>query len=118
MNMEEAARYNPALLTQDVLIDLMSELQAYRDIAENARLDSPEELAAYVDELETKSGQCNDEDHSNFDDYKAFFDDAVSTIENAGGRWPCAEPCDTTLTAYLLQCIERGAEVLSAEEGE
>jgi hypothetical protein len=111
-NVEEIARYQPELITPDLLIDLMAELQAYRVLIEDTPTESPEGLAAYLSDLEEKAGQCNNEDHSNFDDYKLFFGYCVDSLNK---HWPCAEPWDTNLTRVICDAIARGD---SKEESE
>jgi hypothetical protein len=105
-NVEEIARYQPELITPDLLIDLMAELQAWRDIGEQSNsAETPEEALWYIQDLEEKAGQCNNEHHSNFDDYKSFFDDCVGSLNK---HWPCAEPWDTNLTQVICDAITRG----------
>ena len=105
-SLEERARYAPESISHDELIDLLAELDAWRAMSDS---ESPEEVAKRVDALEEQAGQCNDEDHSNFDDYKEFFDDCVRTLEDAAGNWPCAEPWDMNLRSVILEAIEKGA---------
>jgi len=112
-NVEEIARYQPEIITPDLLVDLMAELQAWRTIGEQScSAETPEYLQDYVKEMEEKACGCNNEDHSNFDDYKLFFDDCVNSLNK---HWPCAEPWDTNLTQVICDAIARGD---SEEESE
>lgn len=108
-NLEEIAKYKPELITPDVLVDLMSELQAWRNCVDRHYVESPEEAAAYVNDLEEKAFGCNSEAHAKFDYYKEFFEDCVNALEENSGRWPCAEPYDNNLRAVICGAITRGS---------
>jgi len=115
VDLEELAKYSPEKITADIMVDLMAELHAWRNVVNWRTSETPEELEAYISDLEELSSQCNNKKHTNFDDYKLFFDDCVSTLEDIGGRCPCAEPYDNALKNYVLECITAGAEKLEAE---
>lgn len=103
----ERIQYAPESFSSDELIDLLGELDAWRDMSDS---ESPEDVSSRINALEEQAGKCNDSDHSNFDDYKEFFDDCVRTVEDVGGRWPCAEPYDLNLRVYICDAITRGLE--------
>lgn len=80
---ERAQGHGPAI-GQDELLDLLAELDAWRGTFAGARntrqiecVDTPEELVAYIEELE--SNQENP-DHADYDDLKEFFDDCADII--------------------------------------
>lgn len=105
-NIFERARYGH--VTRDEILDALAELIAWREMADSVEghVDGPEEFGVYISDLEDKAGICNNEDHSNFDDYKEFFDDCVGMLPKA---WPRAEPWDLNLRAVITEAIEKGS---------
>lgn len=107
-NLAELAVYFPERITPEILADLLAELQTYRNICEDVNhgnCETPEELAKYIEEIEELSAGCNNEDHKQFDDYKTFFDDCVSSLN---AHLPCAAVYDTNLTQVIFDAISKG----------
>ena len=107
----ERFQYAPHTLTETEIHDALKELEDWRAAAEEWRCDDAEELAAYVDSLE--SNQENP-DHAQFDDYKSFFDDCVEALNK---HWSAAEPWDMNLRDVILSAITRG-DVYDVEDEE
>jgi len=110
----ERAQGHGPWIERDELLDLLAELDAWRDTFAGARntrqiecVDTPEELSAYIEELE--SNQENP-DHADYDNLKEFFDDCVQALEDEGGHWPCAEAYDLNLRQVICDAIRNGAE--------
>lgn len=89
MPLIERARYAPETIDNQELIEALEDLAKYRDIG---GCDYPEGLAEEYAELEDREEKPKD-----YDDYKSFFDDVVSSMEDYCGRWPCASPSDQNL---------------------
>ena len=117
-NLGEIAEYFPEKINRDQLVDLMTELTAWRAAAAgmgNCALDTPEELTDYVDAIEVDAAGCNLADHSDYEDLKEFFNDTVDAMCEISGAWPGAEAYDLNLRAAVIDCIEKGAEIIEAE---
>ena len=114
-SLSERAKYNPQSFSQEELIDLMVELDAWRNIINDigGDLDTPEEMSQYINELEDQSCQCNNEEHSDYDDLKEFFSDCVNSLN---AHWPCPEAYDMNLREVITQAIIKGEEQESAGE--
>lgn len=103
----ERVRGNGPAIGQDELLDLLAELEAWREAISGYHVESPEECAALVVELD---GNQENPDHADYDDLKEFFDDCVQTLEDERGRWPCARAYDLNLRQVICDAIQRGAE--------
>ena len=101
-SLEELARYTPEAITQDTLIDLMAELDAYRKVLEDRHCYDPEELASYIEELE--SNQENP-DHADYYELKSFFEDCVDSLN---AHWPRANAYDQKLRKVIMEAISKG----------
>jgi hypothetical protein len=104
LNLSERATYALSSFGAEELAELLAELDAYREINE-----SPEELAAMIEELE--SNQANP-DHADYDDLKEFFADCVSSLNK---DWPCAEAYDQDLRQVICAAITKGDTEEEAE---
>ena len=115
MTLAERATYLPESFETSELIELMEELQAYRKIASDRHMDTPEELARAVDALEEAAGQCNDGDHAAYDDYKEFYD---TCVEAAGGAYHLGypNPWDNSITQLIVNYIEYAEHHMPADE--
>ena len=106
-SLAERVKYNPQSFSKDELIDLMTELEAWRSIINdiNGDLDTPEEMNAYIQVLEEQAWQCNNEEHSDYDDLKEFFYDCVNSLN---AHWPCPETYDMNLREVICNAITKG----------
>ena len=115
LSLLEKLTYHPILFgdpaTQEKILDALAKLQAFEGLDEE-----PEDLASRVEDLEEKSTECNDGHHCHFDDYKAFFEDVMRTIEDYEGYWPCAEPWQSEVLMRVREIIEAGCEALASGE--
>ena len=92
----------------------MAELDAWRSIAtDTVSAETPEYLKEALDEMNEQVAGCNLDDHSNFDDYKSFFEDCVSSLDK---HWPDAEPWDQNLCQVIYSAIARGDALPDDEE--
>lgn len=117
-DLEELAKYSPGKITPEILVDLMAELNAWRRIGDACNcsvIETPEDMENYIEGLEEQAGQCNLADHADYDDLKEYFDDTVRAMTDIGGSWPCAAAYDQNLRAAVIECIERGAEIIETE---
>ena len=73
----ERARGNGPAIDQDELLDLLTELDTWRSAVSEYHVDSPEECAALVTELDANQ---ENPDHADYDDLKEFFDDCTDII--------------------------------------
>ncbi len=102
---ERVRGHGPAI-GQDELLDLLTELDAWREAVSEYHVESPDECAALVAELD---GNQSNPDHADYDDLKEFFDDCVSALEDESGRWPCAEAYDLNLRQVICDALRKGA---------
>lgn len=102
----ERVRGNGPAISQDELLDLLAELDAWRGAASDYHVESPEECAALVAELDANQ---KNPDHADYDDLKEFFNDCVGALEDESGRWPCAEAYDLNLRQVICEAIRNGA---------
>lgn len=118
-SLEEIAQYSPEKLTRDNIADLLAELDAWRAMAAavDRYAETPEEIAEYIAGLEETAGGCNNADHSEFPDLKEYFEDTVNAMCEISGAWPCASAYDQNLRSAVIECIERGAEIIENERG-
>lgn len=116
-SLEEIAQYSPEKLTRDNIADLLAELDAWRAMAAavDRYAETPEEIAEYIAGLEETAGGCNNADHSEFPDLKEYFEDTVNAMCEISGAWPCASAYDQNLRSAVIECIERGAEIIELE---
>ncbi len=104
----ELAQYQPEALQDLDLPALLKELEAWRKLAEDKDVDSPDEAKALIESLE--GNQCNN--HEDYDDLKEFFEDCVGSLDK---DWPCAEAYDQNLRQVIMAAISRG-EALDDED--
>lgn len=106
-SLAERMQYNPESFSQDELIELMAELDAWRNIIHeiNGNIDNPEDMNKYVQELEEQSCQCNNEEHGDYDDLKEFFLDCVQALNQ---HWPCPDAYDMNLREVITNAITKG----------
>lgn len=116
-SLEETARYSPEKFDYETLVGLMAELDAWRDMAAavDGYAETPEEIAAAIAGLEETAGGCNNADHSEFPDLKEYFEDTVNAMCEISGAWPCVSAYDQNLRSAVIECIERGAEIIELE---
>ena len=116
-SLSEIAQYSPEKLTRDNIADLLAELDAWRAMAAavDRYAETPEEIAEYIAGLEETAGGCNNADHSEFPDLKEYFEDTVNAMCEISGAWPCASAYDQNLRSAVIECIERGAEIIELE---
>ena len=107
LNIYERANYGHA--SREEILDALAELVAWREMAQNVSLDisSPEEFERYVSDLEEQAGECNNEEHARFDDYKEFFDECVYALPK---YWPCADPWDLNLRNAICEIISNSGD--------
>lgn len=96
----ERFRYAPHDLPPQDMHDALTELEAWREVADGA---TPQELEEKLDELEGK--QCKG--HEDYDELKSFFEDCVQSLN---GHWPAAEAYDQNLRRVICNAITRGDE--------
>lgn len=115
LSLLETLTYHPDLFAdpsmQEKILNALAKLQAFEQLDEE-----PEDLASRIEDLEEKSTECNDNDHSHFDYYKEFFEDVIGTIEDYEGRWPCAEPWQGEVQLRVREIIEAGCEALASSK--
>jgi|WetSurMetagenome_2_1015567.scaffolds.fasta_scaffold678819_2 hypothetical protein len=104
----ELATYHPHLLTHDKMIDLLAELDAWRELD-----DTPASVAARLSDAEDKVHDC-ERDHSDYDALKSFFDDVVSTMEEFG-VCPGVEPSSVWFREAVMEYITKGEEACEVE---
>ena len=81
----ERVRGHGHAIEQDELLDLLAELDAWRGAVSEYHVDSPEECAALVAELDANQ---KNPDHADYDDLKEFFDDCADLIGHCN-PWQC-----------------------------
>ena len=81
---ERVQGHGPAI-GQDELLDLLTELEAWREAVSEYHVESPEECTALVIEMD---GNQENPDHANYDNLKEFFDDCADLIGHCN-PWQC-----------------------------
>ncbi len=117
-SLEETARYTPEKIDHETLVGLMAELDAWREMVRTCNVrhtETPEEMTEYIESLEEMGGQCNLADHSDYADLKEYFEDTVRAMCDISGSWGRAEAYDQNLRNAVIECIERGAEIIESE---
>ena len=114
----ERAKYLPSTFSQNELIDLLTELEAWRSIGDNKDIpywietDDPNTLKNHIVAL--VDSQISEDQQADLaqleDDYKPFWSDC---LEAAGGAHYLGYPdiWDTDARNYILTLIEKGREV-------
>ena len=114
----ERAKYLPGTFSQNELIDLLTELEAWRSIADNQDMpywietDDPNTLKNHIVAL--VDSQISEDQQADLaqleDDYKPFWSDC---LEAAGGAHYLGHPdiWNTDARNYILTLIEKGREV-------
>ena len=114
----ERAKYLPGTFTPEELVDLLTELEAWRSIADNQDMpywietDDPNTLKNHIVALvDSQISEDQQDDLAQLeDDYKPFWSDC---LEAAGGAHYLGHPdiWNTDARNYILTLIEKGREV-------